>query len=113
MALLETLIAIAADHRLARIAKCREPLDTRTNHIRTSHHEPVAAGMGKLLSVRYVQGNLQRHRQPRLAATGRIDPSQTPPDQPQPAPTPLLRPGLADRPRRGRVHRRLHAPRAG
>jgi hypothetical protein len=44
MALLETLIAIAADHRLARIAKCREPLDTRTNHIRTSHHDRSLRG---------------------------------------------------------------------
>ena len=29
-----------------------------------------------------------------------MDSPQTPPDQPQPAPAPLLRPGLADRPQR-------------
>ena len=69
--------------------------------------EPVSAGVGELLSARGVQSDIQRHRPPRLVATGRMDPPQTPPDQPQPAPTPLLRPGLADRPQRGRVHRRL------
>jgi hypothetical protein len=63
--------------------------------------------MGELLSARGVQSDVQCHRPPRLVATGRMDPPQTPPDQPQPAPTPLLRPGLADRPQRGRVHRRL------
>src|SRR4249919_3453055 len=69
--------------------------------------EPVSAGVGELLSARGVQSDIQRHRPPRLVATGRMDPPQAPPDQPQPAPTPLLRPGLADRPQRGRVHRRL------
>ena len=69
--------------------------------------EPVPAGVGELLSARGVQGDIQRDRQPRLAAAGRLDPPQTPPDQPKAAPTPLLRPGLADRPQRGRVHRRL------
>ena len=37
--------------------------------------------MGELLSARGVQRDVQRHRPPRLVATGRMDPPQTPPDQ--------------------------------
>ena len=45
--------------------------------------EPVLAGVGELLSTWGVQGDLRRHRQPRVAAAGRLDPPQTPPDQPK------------------------------
>jgi hypothetical protein len=42
--LLDTQIAIAAGHRLARIPKRPKPLDTRSNRVRTNHQQRCRRG---------------------------------------------------------------------
>ena len=66
-------------------------------------------GMGELLPARGVQSGVQRDRPPRLGPTDALDTRQYTdrPARDDTTPPPLLRPGLAIRPQRGRVHRRL------
>ena len=69
--------------------------------------EPDAAGMGELLPARRVQSDVQRDRLPRLVAGPAWIRRKHRPDRPQQLRRRFCRPGLADRPQRGRVHRRL------
>jgi hypothetical protein len=66
--------------------------------------------MGELLPVRSVQGRVQRGRLPRMGAADALDTRQVrgqAPSRDERTPPPLLRSGVAVRPQRGRVHRRL------
>ena len=70
----------------------------------------VTGGVGELLPARSVQGRVQRSRPPRMGPADALDTRQVrgqAPARDERTPPPLLRPGVAVRLQRGRVHRRL------
>jgi len=68
-------------------------------------------GVGELLPARGIQGSVQRGRQPCVAPADALDTRQVqarkPPDRDAGTAPPFLRPGMAVRLQRSRVHRRV------